>query len=152
MRTTAVPVLHAGVYHLPSAEFCLVRAVRRRGAVVLGYDLWNDYARVELVAVAPSEVDLWRDEVPGITYVWRDLSPGMAMLWIDGTQVLAGEPQPQHLDVVAIHRPAADDGLWTIDAVQGRYAIDPTMMFDEVTPELADLIAAVILDEGERLR
>lgn len=152
MTAAPIPVLYAGVYHLPSAEFCLVKAVHRLGDAVVGYDLWNDYARVELAAVPPSEVDLWRDEVPGITYIWRDLAPGMAMMWIDGTQVLAGEPQPDHLDVVAIRRPAADDGLWTIDAVQGRYAIDPTFMFDEVTPELADLLTAVVLEESERLR
>jgi hypothetical protein len=39
-----------------------------------------------------------------------------------------------------------------LDAVQGRYAIDPTFMFDEVTPELADLIGSLVMDESERLR
>lgn len=152
MTAGPIPVPHAGVYHLPSREFCLVKAVRRRDGAVVGYDLWNDYAKVELSEVPPAELDLWRGEVPGITFVWRDLKPGMAMMWIDGIQVLAGEPRPQQLDVVAIRRPGADDGLWELDAVQGQYAVDPTFMFDEVTPELATLLNSLVMDESERRR
>lgn len=144
------PVLSAGVYHRPSRETCLVTAVHRRAGAVIGYDLWNDYTKVELTEVPCAEVDLWHMEFPGITYIWRDLRPGMAMMWIDGIQVLAGEPEPQRLDVVAIRRPGNDDGLWEMDAVQGRYAVDPTFMFEEVTPELADVVSSVVIEEQHR--
>ncbi len=82
------------------------------------------------------------DDPLDITYVYRDLRAGMTIEW--------SEP-PDYLDVTAVSEPDAD-GMVTIDAVQGRFVIAGDCMFTEITPELADLIGAVVMDESERLR
>lgn len=82
------------------------------------------------------------DDVPGITYVHRDLRPGMTIEWWE---------EPDYLDVAAVSEPDTD-GVVAIDAVQGRFVIAGDCMFTEITPALADLIRAVVIDESERLQ
>lgn len=81
-------------------------------------------------------------DVPGVTYIHRDLRVGMTIEW-------SGEPD--YLDVTAVSDPDPE-GMVTIDAVQGRFVIAGDCMFTEITPELATLIGAVVMDENERLR
>ena len=77
-----------------------------------------------------------------VTIIDRDLRPGMTIEWCEG---------PWYLDVTAVSAPDAD-GMVTIDAMQGRFVIGGDCMFTEITPELADLIGAVVTAENERLR
>jgi hypothetical protein len=76
-----------------------------------------------------------------VTYINPDLRPGMTIEWSE---------EPWYLDVTAVSDPDGE-GMVTIDAVQGRFVIAGDCMFTEITPELADLIGAVVMSEGERL-
>jgi hypothetical protein len=140
MRTAPVG---AGVYHRPSRDWLLVTAVHRDElGAVCGYTL-ADTGRGTLHPQVPvDQVDLDRTEVPGATVIWRDLQPGMTICW--------SEP-PWQLDVIAVSNPDPDGGC-VIDAVQGRFPTVAANLFTEVTGELADLAAAIVLDESERLR
>ena len=133
----------AGVYHQPSRTWLLVTAVHRDElGVVCGYTLADTGRGTTLTEVPVDEVDLDRDEIAGVTVIWRDLRPGMTICW--------GEP-PWQLDVIAVSEPDAGGGC-VIDAVQGRFPTVAANPFTEVTGELADLAASIVLDESERRR
>jgi hypothetical protein len=143
--STARPALTApvgaGVYHRPSRDWLLVTAVHRdeRG-VVCGYTLNGRGSTLPEVPV--DQVDLDRDEIAGVTVIWRDLRPGMTICW--------GEP-PWQLDVIAVSELDSGGGC-VIDAIQGRFPTVAANLFTQITGELADLAASIVLDESERLR
>lgn len=142
MTVLAAPV-GAGIYHRPSRDWLLVTAVHRDpgAGVVCGYALFDTYRRIEYPHVVLDQVDLARAEVPGITVIWRDLKPGMAICWED----------PDQLDVLAVSDPDRK-GWCVIDAVQGRFPAVAANLFTQITPALADLVAAIVIEESEQRR
>jgi hypothetical protein len=82
-----------------------------------------------------------RNRYGTVTTIWPDLTAGMTIEWAE---------EPWQLDVVAVGLPDAE--RWCrIDAVQGRFRACADDMFTEITPELADIIGSVVIDENERL-
>jgi hypothetical protein len=82
-----------------------------------------------------------RNRYGTVTTIWPDLAAGMTIEWAE---------EPWYLDVTAVGPPDAE--RWChIDAVQGRFRACADDMFTEITPELADLIGSVVIDESERL-
>jgi hypothetical protein len=84
--------------------------------------------------------------VSDVTHIWPDLKPGMTIGWWEGPD------GPDYLNVVAVHPPDPDDEDWVyIDAVEGRFRRLAGDIFEEITPELADLMGVIVVAESARL-